>query len=103
MRSTARTSPPRSEVDESTWTREEAFAAALALMTEHAKAPDEGQAALAQTVSMYLMGIASAFCPSTDCRLALLVLAAHWASMGEARSFRDEDVVLWHVSPATIQ
>lgn len=92
-----------SRADAPASTREEAFAGALALMTEHARAPGEVQAALAQSVSMYLMAIAGAACPSADCRLALLVLASHWASMAQVRSFRRDDIVLWHVSPATIQ
>lgn len=92
-----------SDVDEVTLTTEEAFACALALMTEHARAPGEVQAALAWTVSMYLTGIAGAACPSADCRLALLVLAAHWASMAEVRKSGREDIALWHVAPAAIQ
>lgn len=91
------------DADETALTGEEAFAGALALMTEHARSAGEEQSALARTVSMYLMEIATAACPSAQCRLALLVLAAHWASMAEARSFSQQEIVSWHVAPGTIQ
>lgn len=91
------------DADELPSSGEETFAGALTLMTAHAQAPAEERAALARAVSAQLVRIASIACGSPECRLALSVLAAHWAALSDARIDSKEDVLLWHVAPATIQ
>lgn len=89
--------------DEPSSPGEETFAGALALMTAHAQARDGERAALARAVSAHLVRIASVACASAGCRLALSVLAAHWAAISDERVELPEDVLLWHVAPATVQ
>ena len=82
---------------------EETFAKALALMTAHAQAAAAERVVLAQAVSAQLAKIACVACTSAECRLALSVLAAHWAAMSDPAVNLEGDIALWHVAPAFIQ
>lgn len=85
---------------------EEMLAGALALMTAHAQASVEDKRALARSISKQVLRLASGKTLSAGFKVALAVLAAHWAVLAEDPSpqhLLDGDRQLWHPAPVSLQ
>ena len=85
---------------------EEMLASALALMTAHAQSDIADKRALARSVSVQVQRLAGGKTLSAEFRVALEVLAAHWALLAEDPSpqhLPDGDRQLWHPAPVSVQ
>ncbi len=85
---------------------EEILAGALALMTAHAQASEQDKRSLAQSISVQVLRLASGKTLSAQFKVALAVLAAHWALLADDPSVQhlpDGDRQLWHPAPGSVQ
>lgn len=91
---------PRTDSDE------EILASALALMTAHAQASEQDKRSLARSVSVQVLRLAGAQTLSEQFKVALAVLAAHWALLADDPSpqhLPTGDRQLWHPAPGSVQ
>lgn len=89
-----------------TASEEEMLAGALALMTAHAQASVADKRSLAHSISVQVLRLATGRTLSAEFRVALAVLAAHWAVLAEDPSpphLPDGDRQLWHAAPGSVQ
>jgi hypothetical protein len=89
-----------------TASEEEMLAGALALMTAHAQASVADKRSLARTIAVQVQRLASGRTLSAEFKVALAVLAAHWAALAEDPSpqhLPDGDRQLWHPAPVSLQ
>lgn len=84
---------------------EEILAGALALMTAHAQAAEQDKRLLARSISVQVLRLASGKTLSAQFKVALAVLAAHWAVLADdapPQHLPDGDRQLWHPAPGSV-
>ena len=96
----------RSEQEEQSNSDEELLAGALALMTAHAQANADDRCPLAHAISGHVLQLAQQPSLSTEFRVALSILAAHWDVLAADPSSQIDpqgDHHLWHSAPMRVQ